>query len=139
MTGGNSVNFGSDTVKMAIVTNATVPTVDTAYPTWGAGGTTNLSSNQVATATGYTGPITLAGTTFTTSAGGINTLNCSSTPSIAQDAGGFSNGYYAIIYDDTVADKAAIAFIDLAGAIGNVSGPINFTFGSSKIGTMTAT
>ena len=35
-----------DTIKCAIVNNATIPLTSTADPCWGAGGTTNFASNE---------------------------------------------------------------------------------------------
>lgn len=133
---GFSLN-GSDTLKMGIVTSSNVPTVDESDPRWGAGGSTDFSTNQVATATAYTGPITLASVTYTRSAG-VDTLDFADIL-VAQDAAGFTNGAYGIIYDDTVSGKYAIGFIDLGGPVSLQSGPLVVTWNASGVLQETAT
>lgn len=134
---GTSFNLSSDTLKMGIVTNATVPSVGTNDPRWGVGGTTDFSANQVATATAYTGPITLTTVTFTRSAG-VSTLDFDNI-TVAQDAAGFTDGYWGIIYDDTVAGKFALAYVDLGGPVSIVGGALNITINAAGFHTKTAT
>lgn len=134
---GISFNLTSDTLKLGIVTNATAPTVGTTDPRWGASGSTDFSANQVATATAYTGPITLASVTFTRSVG-VNTLSAANIV-VAQDAGGFTNAAYGIIYDDTTSGKYAIGYVDLGGPVSIVAGALNINWNASGIGTDTAT
>ena len=133
---GVVINLVTDTLKLGIVTNAVAPSVTTADPRWGAGGTTDFSADDVAHATGYAGPITLAGVTFTRT-GAVETLAASNVI-IPQDVVGFTNAYYGIIYDDTAAGKPAIGFIDLGGPVGNVNGPVNINWNASGIATWTA-
>lgn len=120
-----------DTLKMGIVTTATVPTRDTAIPHWGGTGTTDFSANQVGTGGGYTGPITLASVTWTTvgSGPGVPTLRAADVV-IPQNASGFSNGAYGIIYNDTDANKRALGYIELssAGSLSIVSGAQTIDF-----------
>lgn len=134
---GTSFNLSSDTLKVGLVTNATVPTVGTADPRWGAGGTTDFSANQVATATAYTGPITAASVTFTRSSG-VSTLDIADI-TVAQDAAGFTNAYWAILYDDTVAGKFALLYIDLGGPVSIAGGALNFVINAAGLHTKTAT
>ena len=110
-------NLTSDVLKLAIVTNATVPTTDTAIPHFGGTGTTNFSTNQVSTVGGYTGPITLASVTFTEigTLPKVPTLRATDVV-VAQNASGFSNGAYGIIFNDTDANKRALGFIELSAA-----------------------
>jgi hypothetical protein len=116
---GVSFNLPTDVLKLAIVDNAVVPTASTADPRFGAGGSVDFSAHEVAHATAYTGPITLTSTGWTRS-GAVNSL-AAANPVVAQDAAGFTNGYYGIIYDDTVAGKYALGFGDLGGyEIGNI-------------------
>lgn len=133
---GVAFNLLSDTIRLAIVTGTTVPTVGTADPRYGTGGSTNFATNAVATGTGYTGPVALTGQTYAASAG-VVTFDAADV-SIPQDASGFSNGAYGIIYDDTVAGKYAIGFVDLGGPVGNVSGPLQIVFNAAGILTETA-
>lgn len=133
---GGGFNLTSDTIKLGIVTNATVPTVSTADPRWGAGGSTDLSAGQVATGTGYAGPVTLTGVTLTRS-NGVVTLAAGNV-TIAQDASGFTTGYYGVLYDSTVAGNYAIGFVDLGGPVGNQNGPININWNAGGVATLTA-
>lgn len=134
---GTSFNLSTDTLKIGLVTNATVPTVGTNDPRWGAGGTTDFSANQVATATAYTGPITAASQSYTRSAG-VNTLDIADI-TINQDAAGFTDAYWAILYDDTVAGKFALLYVDLGGPVSIVGGALTFTINAAGIHTKTAT
>ncbi len=118
-------DLSSDTFRLGIVTTATAPTVDTADPRWGAGGTTNFSTNQVATGgTSYTGPQLLGSVTWT-QVSNIPTFRAANV-SLAQDASGFTNGAYGIIYNDTDAGKRALGWVEIsaAGSASLVSGPI---------------
>jgi hypothetical protein len=133
---GTGFSLTSDTLKLGIVTSATAPAVGTNDPRWGVGGTTDFSANQVPTATGYTGPVTVTGVTFTR-ASGVTTLAAANI-TIPQDASGFTTGAYGILYDSTVAGNFAIGYVDLGGPVGNVSGPININWNASGIATWTA-
>lgn len=125
-------DLSADTLKLGIVSNAPVPTINTPNPFWGAGGGgTDFSANQVALATGYAGPITLAAVTFALSAN-VPTLTANSV-SIAQDAGGFANGAYGVVFNDTAANKPAVGFVDLGGPVGNQNGPLAINFNSSAV------
>lgn len=118
-------------IKLGIVTTTTVPTTDTAIPHWGGTGTTNFATNQVSTAGGYTGPVTLASVTFTEigSAPKVPTLRATDVV-IPQNASGFANGAYGIIYNDTDANKRALGYVELssAGALSIVSGSFTIDF-----------
>ena len=122
---GNKIHdLDGDDIRMGIVTNATVPGIDTAAPHWGGTGATNFATNQVATGTAYTGPIVLGTEQWTLIAGGPR-FRLTTEPTIAQDAGGFTDGYWAIFYNNTDTNKRALAYMDLAGPAGNVAGPID--------------
>ena len=131
-------DLDADTIKMALVTNATVPSVTTAAPSWGAGGTTNFASTEVS-GTNYTaGGIDIAAT-FSTSAA-VGTFDGATNPSWTQHASGPTNIRWGIIYNDTATNKDAIAFVDMGGGsdISLADGNISFTFAAS-IGTITRT
>lgn len=118
-------DLSSDTFRLGIVTSAVAPSTTTADPRWGAGGGTNFSTNQVATGgTSYTGPQLLGSVTWTL-VSNVPTFRAANV-SLAQDASGFTNGAYGIIYNDTDAGKRAIGFVEIsaAGAASLVTGPI---------------
>lgn len=112
---GNKIHdLDADDLRLAIVTTATVPTVATAAPHFGGTGTTNFSTSQVATGTAYTGPIALGTEAWTLITGGAAFDFADIT--IAQDASGFSNGAWGIVYNNTDANKRAIGYLELSAA-----------------------
>lgn len=116
-------DLGGDTLKIGIVKSTVVPTEATADPRWGAGGTTNFSTNEVSKTAGYTGPVTLTNKTFTQV--GDDPMLRADIVSIPQAGAGFTDGAYGIIYNDTSAGKQAIGFVDLGGPVGIVNGPLD--------------
>lgn len=140
---GNKLhNLGSDTLKYGIVKSAANggidPSLSTTDPRWGAGGTTNLSSSQVATGgTSYTGPGSLASATWTL-VSNVPTLRANAI-TLAQDASGFTNGRWLIIYNDTDSGKRALAFVDLGSDRSLVTGQlvIDWSGASNDILTIT--
>ena len=129
---GNKIhNLASDALQLGIVTTATVPSMSTAGPHWGGTGTTNFATNQVGTGGGYTGPITLASVTWT-NVSGVLTLRATDVV-IPQNASGFSNGAYGIIFNNTDANKRAIAYVELsaAGTSSIVSGSLTIDWQGS--------
>lgn len=130
---GNKIHdMDGDDWRLGIVTAATVPSISTAGPHWGGTGTTNFATNQVATATAYTGPIVLANESWTIVSN--NPTFRADSVTIAQDASGFTNAAYGIIYNNTDANKRAIGFIELssAGTAGNVAGPITIDWNGAS-------
>jgi hypothetical protein len=129
---GNKIhNLASDALQLGIVTTATVPSMSTAGPHWGGTGTTNFATNQVGTGGGYTGPITLASVTWT-NVSGVLTLRATDVV-IPQNASGFSNGAWGIIFNNTDANKRAIAYVELsaAGTSSIVSGSLTIDWQGS--------
>lgn len=129
-------NLGSDTLRLGLVTAGTTPSKTTANPTWGAGGT-NLSTNAVATGTAYTGPVALATPSWSLVAG-VPTLRAADV-SIAQDAAGFVNARWGVIYNDTAAGKPALAFVDLGSDRSIVGGPLAIDWGGAGTDILTIT
>lgn len=127
-------DLSSDTFKLGIVTDATVPAKTTAAPHWGGTGTTNFATNQVGTGGGYTGPITLAGTTWAISGNNV-TLSFNDVP-ISQNASGFTDGAYGIIYNDTDANKRALGYIDFGGDRSIVTGSLTINFSGADPGAV---
>lgn len=126
---GNKIhNLSSDTLQLGIVTTTTVPSMSTTAPHWGGTGTTNFATNQVSTGGGYTGPIALASVTWT-NVSGVLTLRATDVV-VPQNASGFANGAYGIIYNNTDANKRALGYIELssAGTLSIVSGSATIDF-----------
>jgi len=126
---GNKIhNLSSDTLQLGIVTTTTVPSMSTTAPHWGGTGTTNFATNQVSTGGGYTGPIALASVTWT-NVSGVLTLRATDVV-VPQNASGFANGAYGIIYNNTDTNKRALGYIELssAGTLSIVSGSATIDF-----------
>jgi hypothetical protein len=113
--------IGGSTINLGIVTESVI-NVDTV----------DLFSSltAVGTATGWTGPVTLASITFGVS-GGIHTFDAADISQVAQDASGFTNGRSVIIYDS--ATSFILASSIEASVFGNVSGPLDITFDAAGI------
>lgn len=124
-------DLDSDDIRMGIVTNSTVPAVNTSGPHWGGTGTTNFATTQVATATAYTGPIALGTESLALTSTGVQ-FRISSDVTVAQDASGFTDGYWGIIYNNTDANKRAIAYVDLGGPVSIASGALSFGWNGSN-------
>ena len=129
---GNKLHdLDGDDWRMGIVTGVT-PAVNTAAPHWGGTGTTNYATSQVATGgTSYTGPIVLTTESWSLTATGA-AMNFDDI-ALAQDASGFTNGGYGIIYNNTDANKRAIGYIELSAsnAASLVAGVITITLNAS--------
>lgn len=131
---GNKIHdLDNDDLRMGIVTGVT-PAVNTTAPHWGGTGTTNYASSQVATGgTSYTGPIVLTSESWTLTSTGA-ALDVADI-SLAQDASGFTNGGYGIVYNNTDANKRALGYIEISSsnAASLVTGAINITMNASGI------
>jgi len=136
--GNKVIDLDTDVLKFGLVTAVLTPTVTLAAPCWGAGGTNNMSTNQIATATSYTGPVTLASVTWTKDATGA-VLDFADAAVIAQDAGGATNIAWRILYSDTAANKQCIGYQELskAGTISLVAGSLTLTESASGVLRMT--
>lgn len=128
-------DLSSDTLKLGLVKSAANggidPAVTTADPCWGAGGSTNLSSSQVATAgTSYTGPQSLTSVTWAI-VSGTPTLRAD-VITLAADASGFINARWGIIYDDTAANKNAIGYVDLGADVSIAAASYSFDWNGAN-------
>lgn len=124
-------NFSSDTLKLGIIDNTVTPTASDATPAW-----SDYSANEVSTGGGYPADgISLTGVTWTEVAG-TATLDDTGNISLSQNASGFTDGYWGILYNASSAGGNAIAFIDLGGPASEQSGPITITWGASGILTV---
>lgn len=125
----------TDTIKLGLVTNATVPSATTAAPHWGGTGTTNFATNQVGTGGGYTGPVDVTSTAAI--AGATVTFDLTTNPTFSQNASGATDIYYGILYDDTDANKRCIGWVDMGGPVSIVAGDVTVTWNASGFFTMT--
>ena len=130
---GNKIHdLDADDFRMGIITTATTPAVNTAAPHWAGTGTTNMSTNQVVTTgTSYTAPLVLASEAWALNATGAN-MDVADI-SLAQDASGFTNGRWGIVYNNTDANKRAIGYLDLGSDRSLVAGSVTITINASGI------
>jgi hypothetical protein len=135
---GNKIhNLSSDVIKLGLITSAATPTVATAAPHWGGTGTTNFATNQVTTGTSYvTGGPTLTDTWTLVS--GVPTFRAD-VVTVAQDASGFTNARWGIIYNSTDANKRALAFIDLGSDRSIVPGSLTLDWSGANNDILTIT
>lgn len=122
------IDFDTDTIKGMLVTNTYVPSA-TAHAT-------KASITNEVTGTGYTaGGATLASPTVVDSAGTITFDAADIT--WAQNAAGFSNARYMVIYKDTgtAATSTLVGYIDFGADKGNVAGDLIIQFNASGIFT----
>lgn len=129
-------NLGGDTFKVGLIDNtATVPAASTATPRWA-----DFSGNEVdSTAGNYTANgIALTGTSAAEAAG-VVTFDDTGNVSIAQDGSGFTNAYYAILYNDSATNDEAVGFLDMGGPVSEVAGAVTITWHASGILTLTVT
>lgn len=127
------VDLDTDTIKVIVLTDTHSP--DTS-------GTStqehldDISANEVATATAYTGPITLAGSAVTESAN-VVTWDANDI-TIAADGSGFSNARWIVFYKDsgTAATSPLIASGDLGSNRTNVGQTLTFEWNATGISTL---
>ena len=130
---GNKIHdLDADDFRMGIITTATTPAVNTAAPHWAGTGTTNMSTNQVVTTgTSYTGPLVLTSEAWALTATGAAMDVADIT--LAQDASGFTNGRWGVVYNNTDANKRAIGYLDLGSDRSLVAGSLTITMNASGI------
>lgn len=127
-------NLETGDISMGLVTTSYTPTAGDAVPTWGAGGTTNTSTNEVTPGGNYAaGGPSIGGTYSQTS--GTATFDVTDV-SITQNAGNPTNARWGIIYNDTATNKECIGFIDLGAAINLASGDFSITWNASGFYTI---
>ena len=123
----------TDVLKCGLIDVTITQTNSDATPTWG-----DYSANEVSTGGGYpAGGIVIANNTYTEAAG-VATLDGDDL-ALVLNLSGFTDAYWAIIYDDTHASDAAIGFLDLGGPVSEVAGPIAINWNASGIWTVTRT
>lgn len=125
----------TDTIKLGLVTSAVTPSATTADGRWGAGGTTNFSSNQVTPGGNYaTGGPAIANNAVTLTGGAA--VFDGDDISITQNASNPTNARWGIIYNDTDAGKRAIGYVDLGTDINLSTGNFSVTWNASGISSL---
>ncbi len=125
-------NLNTDTFRIGFVDNTITPAVTTADPRWGAGGTTNLSTNQVSGGNYPATPDALTGVSYALS-GGQGVFDATDPAVYTANASNPATLYWAIVYNDTAAGKQAVCAYDLGGPVDGTSSDLDFDFNASGI------
>lgn len=135
---GDTLNLGllTDSAFSGSTNHLTNSQVD--GPHYGGTGTTNLAANAVATGTAWTGPVALSGVSWSL-VSEVPTLRATNPATIAQDAGGFTNARWGVIYNNTDANKRAICLIDLGSNRSIVAGTLAIDFSGATNDILTLT
>lgn len=127
-------NLNTDAVHLGLITSATTPAANTADPRWGAGGSTNWSTNEVTPGGNYSagGPdivntYSQTAGTATFDAGNVSILENASNP---------TNARWGIGYNNTSAGNEVVFFIDLGADIDLSAGDFSITWNASGIFTL---
>lgn len=124
-------DFTNDTFKVALITNAVVPTAGDTSPVLG-------DYTECSAGGGYsTGGAAIANQTFTET-GGVATFDGDNI-TWTSAASSPTDIYYGIVYNDTNASDMAIGFIDFGGPVSLVAGNVAIAFSGSGIVTITVT
>jgi hypothetical protein len=121
----------ADDFKVAILDNTVAPTAATATPALG-------DFTEVGVAGTYAAGGTSIGNlgTIVTEAAGTVTFDSATNPTWAQDASNDVDAYWGLIYNDTDAGNAALAFVELGGPVDMSAGSLTITWNASGIATL---
>lgn len=116
-------DLNADEFKLALTDGTTTPLVTTADPRWGAGGTTNFAAEEVTPGGTYSaGGIIVPSTSFILT-GGLGKFSGDNI-SWTQNVSNPTDATWAILYNNTDADKRCLLFIDIGGAFDMRTGPL---------------
>jgi len=120
----------ADDIKVAICDATTAPTAATASPALG-------DFTQVGTAGTYVAGGTSIGNwgTIVSQSGGTVTFDSATNPTWAQNASNDTDATWGIIYNDTDAGDAALAYVEL-GTVNMATGSLTITWNASGIATL---
>lgn len=128
-------NGTSDVFYGALITSSVTPAKTTADPRWGAGGSTNFSTNEVTAGGNYSSGGVNLSTTITdniTRSGNVITFTLDNV-SIAQNASNPTDARWLIVYNFTDAGKRCVCAVDL-GSVRNLSaGLFTVTWSGSNV------
>ena len=130
-------NMETDTFKLGLVTSTYTPASTDADPRWGAGGTTNTSTNEVTAGGNYTsgGPTGANPAVTLSSNAGVFDFD---DISITQHASNPTNARWGIIYNDTATGKNCVGYVDLGTTIDLSAGDFSFAPNASGVSSLAA-
>ena len=118
-----------DTIKIAIVNNVIVPSTTTDNPAWGAGGATNLSTNEESGGSMTVGGLTM-GSVVVSVVGGVPQLDMADPATWSQNGSNPTACFWGIVYSDTATNKNCLAYVDLGGSFDATTGDLTITWGA---------
>lgn len=124
----------TDTIKMGYVTSSTTPAATTSDPRWGAGGTTNWSTNETSGGNVSAGGSTIANPSVTLSGGAA--VFDGDDVSVTQNGSNPSAARWGIIYNDTDTGKRAIGYLDLGSDTDMSAGDFTAAWNASGIASL---
>lgn len=125
----------TDTIKVGLITSATTPAVTTSDPRWGAGGTTNLSTNEVTAGGNYASGGPTAANNSVTLSSGAGVFDADDI-TITSNGSNPTNARWGIIYNDTDAGKRCLGYLDLGADIDLSAGDFTIQWNASGISSM---
>ena len=125
----------ADTIKLGLITSSTTPTAATTDPRWGAGGSTNWSTNEVTPGGNYSAGGPAIANNSVTLSGGAGVFDGDNI-SITQNGSNPTDARWGIIYNDTDAGKRVLGFLDLGTDRDLSGGNFTVTWNASGIASM---
>lgn len=124
---GNKIHdMDTDTYKFGLVTATTTPANTAAAPHFGGTGTTNYATNQVSAGGNYAaGGPAIANPSWAVAAA-ILKYDFDDV-SILQNASNPTNARWAIVYNDTDANKRCVGYLDLGTTVDLSAGDFGYT------------
>lgn len=125
----------NDSFKLGLVDSTLTPLATMSDPRWGAGGATNLSSNEVTPGGNYSagGPVLANPTVSLVSGAGVFDAD---DVAIAQAGANPSGARWGILYNDTAPGKNAVGFVDLGSDSDLSSGPFAVNWNAAGISSI---
>ncbi|PCI54139.1 MAG: hypothetical protein COB36_10635 [Alphaproteobacteria bacterium] len=125
----------NDDFRYSIVDSTITPLTTTSDPRWGAGGSTDLSVNEVATGGNYTvGGIAIANPSVTLVSG--EAVWDGDDFAVTQHASNPTDGRWGIIWNNTATGKQAVGFQDLGSVTDLSAGAFSNTWNAAGISKM---
>ena len=142
--GDGRIDMDTHTFKVAFVTLQVggTPTIakDDAVPTWGAGGTTNLDTSEVAAGGGYTAEGEALASVTWGQTSGTRTFDAADITWTSSASGDPATIKTAVLYSDTATNKDCVGYWDMTAdgttAISLLAGDITLAHHASGIFTL---
>lgn len=132
-------DFGTtpNTIKCALIKSAANgghdPSASDPHPTWGSGGSTDLSASEVSTSPTYLAGGNVCANPTSARVSNVFQLDWENPASWGQDGANPTNARWAIFYDDTASNKECICFMDLGADRDMTAGELLIAMGTPAL------